>query len=54
MLYGGALGKGSKKPKKIWIYPYLGGLVFQDIDNIHKKQKINMPLKSILDHSKSF
>ena len=40
--------------KKIWIYPYLGGWVFQVGDNIHKKQKKTMPLKSILDHSKSF
>ena len=39
--------------KKIGIHPYLGGWVGQDVDNIHKKQK-NMPLKSILDHSKSF
>ena len=44
----------NKKTKKIWIYPYLGGWVGQDGDNIHKKNKKNMPLKSILDHSKSF
>ena len=54
MLYGGALGKGSKKPKKIWIYPYLGWWVGQDGDIIHKKTKKHMPLKSISDHSKSF
>ena len=40
--------------KNIWIYPYLGGWVVQDGDNIHKKKQKNMPLKSILDHSKSF
>ena len=33
------LGKGTKKQKKIWIYPYLGEWVVQDGDNIHKKQK---------------
>ena len=44
----------NKKNKKIWIYPYLGGWVSHDGDNIHKKTKKNMPLKSILDHSKSF
>ena len=33
------LREGFKKHKKIWIYPYLGGWVFQDGDNIHEKQK---------------
>ena len=32
-------GRVQKKQKKIWIYPFLGGWVFQDGDNIHKKQK---------------
>ena len=54
-LYPLAVREGfNKKTKKIWIYPYLGGWVGQDGDNIHKKNKKNMPLKSILDHSKSF
>ena len=39
-----SIGEGLKK---IWIYPYLGGWVFQDGDNIHKKNQKNMPLKSI-------
>ena len=39
-----------KKNEKIWIYPYLGGWVFQEKVKIHKK---NMPLKSILDHCQS-
>ena len=43
-------GRVPKETKKIWIYPYLGGWVGRDGDNIHKKQK-NMPLKSILEHS---
>ena len=43
-------GRVPKETKKIWIYPYLGGSVGRDGDNIHKKQK-NMPLKSILEHS---
>ena len=47
-------GFNKKKQKKIWIYPYLGLWVGQDGDNIHKKTKKNMPLKSILDHFKSF
>ena len=35
-----SLREGFKKnKKKIWIYPYLGGWVFQDGDKIHKKQK---------------
>jgi len=42
--------EGLKKTKK---YGFIHIWVGQDGDNIHKKQK-NMPLKSILDHSKSF
>ena len=36
--------------KKMRIFPHLGGLMGQDGD---KKNKKNMPLKSILDHFKS-
>ena len=43
------LGKGSKK--NLCKFTHLGGWMFQEWDKLHRK---NMPLKSILDHFKSF
>ena len=45
-----SFNKGRVK-RKVWKIPQYGGWVCQEWDKIHKK---NMPLKSILDHFKSF
>ena len=50
--FKGELGKGSKK--NLCKFTDLGGWEGQEWEKLHRKNKKNMPLKSILDHFKSF